>query len=138
MNEHLQDLLNRSLHGELSGPEQKQLTEALKNDPGLRQEQQHLQELSTLLKDQSHSFAPGFADRVMDRIDGGKASKIVPIHNSQKWGRAFLKVALSGAAAVLIFILGVYFTEGALSLDILMGTESINGEHWTTYMLYDV
>ena len=117
--EELKELLYRSFDEHLSFEEQLILEQALRDDPELRKEKQELEALRTGLQELDLSFEPGFVDRVMSKTQETAESKTVEIQTT--FYRAFKRVALFGAAAIIALLFSVYFTDGSLDLDAMFG-----------------
>ena len=108
-------LLLRSYDDRLTAEEKHRLDDALKASAELRREKEELDRLRQEIGDWEAGFAPGFADRVMLRL----AEEVPFVFQS-----VFRAVALSGVAAIMLVLLTVYFMDGSLNIDSLLG---ING-----------
>jgi hypothetical protein len=107
-----QELLVRSYDAPLTGEEQQRLQEALAHSADLQQEKNAWDQLRKNLADYHPDFSPGFTDNLMNRL----TVEMVPAFHT-----VFRFVMLSGAAAILLVLLSVYFKDGSLNLDSLMG-----------------
>ena len=74
--------------------------------------------ISDALADSDFRFKAGFSDRVMQKIVQQKIDLV----------SSFTKVALTSAAAVAILIGSVYFTDGSLNFDSLIGLQNYSAE----------
>ena len=97
--EKLKDLLLRSLTSDLGSDERKVLEEELLTD---------------------HRFSEGFRDRVMKGIIlvNGKREML------RLFDSIFMRVAIPGAAAVIILTLSLLLNQGSLSYDTLLGIDN--------------
>lgn len=133
----LLDLLIKSLDSDLSDEDQKKLEKALADLEILREEKKRLLRMRKLLVDQDLQFSENFSQRVMSRINQEKRSRIVEFNFIRDLNRIFLRVAISGVAAIIILLLSIYLTAGSFSLDSLSGTETYSEENIISYLLYD-
>lgn len=124
--EHLK-LLEASFDRELTSDENKRLQMALDSDPDLRDESEKLSKLRELVKEGALTFNPYFATRVMNRIDKLK-------ENSLEF--AFWRIAVPGLAAAAIIVLVTLFTGHSLSLDTLMGVNTLQPEYLSDFLIY--
>ncbi len=113
--ENEKNLLLRSYDDRLTAEEKHRLDDALKVSVELQQEKAALDRLRQEIGNWEPGFAPGFANRVMRHLTG---------EESLVFQSVFRAVALSGMAAILLVLLTVYFMDGSLNLDSLLG---ING-----------
>jgi type IV secretory pathway VirB4 component len=74
----------------------------------------------------SYTFSDGFNDKVLDRLF--KPAVVINLDTERSWNRAFYKIALSGAAAIVILLISIYVSEGTFSLDSLLGLSSGSDE----------
>ncbi len=69
-------------------------------------------------------FREGFRERVMSQIISGK----VPVNGKREIIRSFdtvfLRVAISGAAAIIILMFSLLISQGSLSYDTLLGIDN--------------
>lgn len=82
--------------------------------------------INKALKDFNPSFKPDFESRVMEGILKAKENTYSSLFNS-----AFKRIALSGAAAVIILLISIYISDGNLSPDSLIGTSEMDIESYT-------
>lgn len=69
----------------------------------------------------SYSFSNGFTDRVLERVFVAKESINRKIEYAKYMNLAFYRIALTGAAAIVIMLISMYITEGSLSFNSLLG-----------------
>ena len=74
-------------------------------------------------------FKPGFESRVMAKITSTKVYAYSHLFNT-----AFKRIALSGAAAIIILLITIYLSDGSLSTDSLLGTQDMDIESYTAMM----
>ncbi|MGB2908607.1 MAG: hypothetical protein WBB73_16015 [Candidatus Aminicenantaceae bacterium] len=106
MNKKTLRLLYRSLDGRVSKKEQRILEEALGRSPELKAEKEQIQRQREMLSQgAAHSFAPGFADRVVGGLDTSAAG-------TNGWElfyatllTLFQRFAIAGAAALLLLLI---------------------------------
>ena len=110
--ENEKNLLLKSYDGRLTAEEKRRLDEALKTSAELRREKKELDRLRQEMGAWEPGFAPGFADRVMRRL-----TEETPL----VFQSVFRAVALSGVAAIILVLLTVYFMDGSLNIDTLLG-----------------
>lgn len=68
----------------------------------------------------SYRFSPGFTDRVLQAI--GDPAHTVRLNDLEaRMVSMFLRVALSGAAAIILLAVSVFISGGTLSFDSLLG-----------------
>ncbi len=131
MNKEWNILLNKSLDGTISATESKKLREALESHPELREEARELTGLSELMNRQDYTFGPFFTEKVMNRIDILLESGL-----SKNLMVAFQRIALPGlVAAIIIFLFAVL--SGSLSLDSLMGVDSLQPQYLSDFLIFN-
>ncbi len=112
--ENTKEILLRSYDDTLTNEQQQQLARALDTSPELQQEKEELDRLRHEMASWQPDFHPGFTELVMQRIAG----------ETFAFRSVFRAVALSGVAAIVLVLLSVYFMDGSLNIDSLLG---ING-----------
>lgn len=133
----LLDLLIRSLDHDLSEEDQVKLENALADSKDLRKEKEQLIRMRKLMATQSLQFDDSFTQRVMSRVNQEKKRRIIEFDFMKDLNRVFMRVAISGVAAIVILLLTIYLTAGSFSLDSLSGTESYSEENIISYLLYE-
>lgn len=101
--EKIKDLLFRSLSSDLEDNEREVLEKELLTD---------------------HKFSVGFRDRVMKHITSGRILINGKRELLRSFDSIFMKVAIPGAAAVIILVLSLLFSQGSLSYDTLLGIDN--------------
>ncbi len=101
MNKRILELLYRSLDGDLTADEGKELREALEASEALRREKGMIEAMRKMVSASgTETFKPFFADRVMRRVKGLRESRN-GMYTLQEWlSRVFRRVAIVGVAVV--------------------------------------
>ncbi len=123
MNKSALELLLHSLDHELSPAEQAQLGEALASSKDLRQERDEYLQMRELLAELRTERNVAFTESVMSRLDAEKESGF--------WSDIISlspKVAAACVAFVIISLMGIYFWEGNLSPETIIGTGELTPE----------
>ena len=115
--ENIKEILLKSFDAELTPQERKLLDEALQNSASLRQEKQEIERMREMLGNQKPSFESGFADRVMERLE---KEPVAPPKTIEMFS-VFKRVAIAGIAAIIVLLLAIYYIDGSLTLDALLG-----------------
>jgi anti-sigma factor RsiW len=106
MNKNLKKLLYRSFDGPLSDKERRRLKEALARSPELREEHDRIKLQRKLLKQaEKPEFAPGFADRVLRRLEASGAEGNGWEHFYSALLAMFRRLALAGGVALLLLLI---------------------------------
>ncbi len=113
--EDVKQLLLRSYDMPLNEKEKRQLQDGLVQSEVLRKEKENLDNVRSKIAAFDTDFSAGFTKRLMQHIAGENGFAFLAVF------RAF---ALSGAAAIILVLLMVYFMDGSLNLNSLLG---ING-----------
>jgi len=105
-------LLLRSYDAPLNKEESARLQSALEKSEELRQEKEAMDNLRTRFSNFETDFQPGFTERLMQRIANESGFLFQSV---------FRTIALTGVAAIILVLLSVYFVDGSLNLDSLLG-----------------
>lgn len=136
MNDRMPNLLYRSFDQTLSREEQQALSQAFSASPQLLEEQKRLAEMRQLIKSGAvRSFKPFFATRVMHRIkrQAGESEEFI---GSLMWG--FRRVAVAGAAAILLLLANNVFLEKNRSVESMLGLPQLTIEDtWQLEFLFE-
>ena len=112
----LRKLLYRSFEEQLGKEDRQLLNAGLDSFDQLRKEQKEMLELREKLSTVKSDFSGDFEKRVMNAIRKEENLsgnfEILPV---------FRAVAFSGIAAIFIVLIGVYFADGSLNFDSIMG-----------------
>lgn len=115
--EKIKEILLKSFDAELTPQERKMLDEALQHSEKLRKEKQEIEHTRAMLAGQPASFESGFADRVMQRLETEPAA---PPKSVEMYG-IFKRVAITGIAAIIALLIAIYFIDGSLTLNAVLG-----------------
>lgn len=124
----MKDLLIRSLDEPLDTAEAKDLAVALQLSSELREEKRQLLAMRELLKDMGNIAAPNIADAVIKEVQRPVLSRQLS-HMLPKVAAACILLLLGG-------ILGIYFSEGSLSAEAIIGVNELSPEDVYTYLNY--
>ncbi len=126
MNDKWLELLYRSLDGDLSPEERRQLEEALGASPELREERARLLELRQWVHDDAiRRFEPFFASRLLQRVrreTRGNEDLVAAL----MW--AFRKIAVVGAVTLALLLADHLFVQKHRSLDDILGGPQVTLE----------
>lgn len=111
----LTELLLRSFDDQLSKEEQKSLDEGLAISEELRSEKESIIKMRQLLSNTDFKFDKGFADDVVENIMPAEKDFFIGFYN------IFSRVALSGVAAIILFLVSIYFIDGSLNIETIQG-----------------
>jgi anti-sigma factor RsiW len=124
MEERIRELLYRSLDGELSPDERRDLDAALAGSPGLRREREDLLTMRGLVKDgAARSFGPFFAERVMNTISSEREEEAVGARFFESLLYTFRRVVRVAAAVVAFLLIYNLNQGGSVSVASAFGTE---------------
>ncbi len=113
--EDIKELLLRSYDEPLNEEESQRLKQELAQSDVLQKDKDDLDNMRTEIAAFEADFSTGFLERLMQRIAGESGFAFLAV---------FRAVVLSGVAAIILVLLTVYFMDGSLNLDSLLG---ING-----------
>lgn len=117
----LKKLLYRSFDTELKKKDRLGLQKGMEQYPELVGEKDALSNLRSRLTHQDYSFSEGFESQLMDKIRmAGETLNRFTIKPT------FRAVALSGMAAIIVVLISVYFFDGSLTIESLMGINGYN------------
>lgn len=137
LDQHLLDLLMRSLDGDLDDTDRTMLEKALSESEELRKEKNKLIRLRELVGSGDYQFKHGFTDRVMNRLTRSKNGKSIEFNFARDLNRIFMRVAITGVAAIVLLLLSIYLTTGSVSLDSLSGAENYSEDNVISYLLIE-
>ena len=69
----------------------------------------------------SYDFSEGFEERVLQKIFTEKPVMKRQFEFDRSFNLAFYRIALTGAAAIVILLISLFLKEGSLSFDSLIG-----------------
>jgi len=68
-----------------------------------------------------YSFREGFSDKVLDRIYSSGSAIVKKVEFVRDLNFVFYRLALTGAAAVVILLISLFIMEGSFSLNSVLG-----------------
>ncbi len=71
--------------------------------------------MRSLIGEVDFQFEEGFANRLMDRIESTEQIFDIGFY------KLFKRFALTGVAAIVLFLISIYFIDGSLSVDSIFG-----------------
>lgn len=89
--------------------------------PGLEKNERRILE-KELLTD--HRFSEGFREKVMSSIVAGRVFVNGKRELLKSFDKIFIRVAIPGAAAIIILALSILLSQGSLSYDTLLGIDN--------------
>ena len=78
---------------------------------------------------------PYFADNVINKIENVNKSKINGVLNPENFSFVFSRIAITGIAAVIIFLVSIYILEGSLPFNFLTEPDYLAPENITNLLL---
>jgi hypothetical protein len=69
----------------------------------------------------SYDFGNGFTDRVLDKVFTLSPASIREIEFTRRLSAIFYRIAITGAAAIILLLISIYITEGTLSVNSFLG-----------------
>lgn len=121
-NNKLGELLYRSFDTELNEQQQQILDDGVQKDVQLAGEKEFIADLRNKLASLPADFSDQFETNLMHQLEQElHLQKVLTIKPS-----TFRAIALSGVAAIIAVLISVYFIDGSLSLDSLMGINGYN------------
>lgn len=73
-------------------------------------------------------FRPGFTDKVLNKIFSVEIQVARQLEFSRYMKVAFSRIALTGIAAIVLLLLSIFFMEGSLSFNSILGLSDTNDE----------
>ena len=78
---------------------------------------------------------PYFADNVINKIENVNKSKINGVLSPENFSFVFSRIAITGIAAVIIFLVSIYILEGSLPFNFLTEPDYLAPENVTNLLL---
>ncbi|MFC1725275.1 hypothetical protein ACFL4T_06585 [candidate division KSB1 bacterium] len=129
MNKKLIKLLYRSFDGSLTEDEEKTLSDALQGSEELRSEKEKIMNLRSLVSGASEKeFSPFFTEKIMNKIESAKNGYVKTNHIDRIAEFIFRRLALIGAAAVILLIAYNFIQTGQITVTGLFGIPEITYE----------
>jgi len=69
----------------------------------------------------SYDFRPGFRERVIDRLFTAGIVVNREVEFLRSWNSAFLRIALTGVAAIIILVISIYLVDGSFTFNSILG-----------------
>lgn len=134
--EKMRELLIRSFDQKLKPEEHESLEMGLLAYDWLREERDQYLKIRETAARSTFSFARGFENRVME---GLAKAKLIPANGewNQALNRWFGRVAMAGAAAIVVLLLNAALNSKTVSVDELTGAGALSEEVALTYLLYE-
>ena len=66
-------------------------------------------------------FSEGFRDKVLEKIYSSGSAVVREVEFVRSLNSVFYRIALSGAAAIIILLISIYMIQGSFSLDSFLG-----------------
>lgn len=73
----------------------------------------------------------------MNRLAKLKNGKSIEFNFARDLNRIFMRVAVTGVAAIILLLLSIYLTTGSVSLDSLSGAENYSEDNVISYLLIE-
>jgi len=120
------ELLLRSLDEQLEPEEAVALETALEQSAELREEKRQLMAMRTMLGGMKNIPAPGITDGVVQRIKRPALERSI--------ARLLPQVAAACVLLVIAGLLAIYFTEGSLTAEAILGVSELAPEEAYSYL----
>jgi anti-sigma factor RsiW len=124
----LQQLMIRALDNEITPQEAQQLEKALKEYPELRAEQEELLRMRALFAELKEVPKLHLERSVLEAI---RANRFV-----YQLASALPRVAAACVVLIISCLVGIYFSEGSLDLEAILGVSELSPEDAVTYLTY--
>jgi len=69
----------------------------------------------------TYRFTEGFRDRILDRIYSAGDAVVREVEFVRNLNNVFYRIALTGAAAIVLLLISIFIIQGSLSLDSFLG-----------------
>ena len=132
-------LLLKSFDNNLNQGEQETLQKSFEDFPELVKEKEELLSLMNVLQKRTYSFQQGFSDRVMMKIES-RSQIAIPNpreHFETQLRLLFRWVAPVGTAAIILFLIAVYLTQGSISVNAITGIGNLSFNDAITLSIYN-
>jgi hypothetical protein len=73
-------------------------------------------------------FRPGFKEKVLNKIFSVEMIVAREVEFSKYMKLAFSRIALTGIAAIVLLLLSIFFMEGSISFNSILGLSNTNDE----------
>lgn len=102
------------------------------NNHNMLKENEDVRKIEKILSKGDFNFKPFFSTRVMAKIDA-----LQPVEQFNKLLIAFQQIVVPGIAIILIFLASLYFIDGGITWDSLMGTDTLSDENLSAFLLFE-
>jgi hypothetical protein len=135
----LKKLLLLSFDNNLSHKEQEELKKGCEDFPELVKEKEELSSLMNVLQKRTYSFQQGFSNKILGEIE---SLSYLMLQNPREYFEAqlilwFRWVAPVGTAAILLFLIAVYMTQGSISISTITGIKNLSLNEAITLSFYN-
>jgi hypothetical protein len=69
----------------------------------------------------TYNFRYGFRDKVLDKIYSAGTTVVREVEFVRNLNSVFYRIALTGAAAIVVLLISIYLIQGSLSLNSFLG-----------------
>ena len=69
----------------------------------------------------TYRFSEGFRDKVLEKIYSSGSAVLREVEFTRNLNSVFYRIALSGAAAIIILLISIFMIQGSFSLDSFLG-----------------
>lgn len=76
----------------------------------------------------TYRFREGFSDKVLERIYSARSVVVREVELVRNMNTVFYRIALSGAAAIILLLISIFILQGSLSLDSFLGLGNVHDE----------
>lgn len=76
----------------------------------------------------TYRFSEGFRDKVLDSIYSAGDALVYKVEFVRNLNNVFYRIALTGAAAIVILLISIFLIQGSLSLDSFLGLGNTHDE----------
>jgi len=68
-----------------------------------------------------YDFSDGFDEKVLNRLSSEESVTVRQFEFERRFNTAFYRIALTGAAAIVMLLISLFLKEGSLTFDSLLG-----------------
>jgi hypothetical protein len=76
----------------------------------------------------NYRFSDGFSDRVLDKVFAAGDTVVREIEFVHSLNSVFYRIAITGAAAIVLLLISIFIVQGSFSMDSFLGLGSTNDE----------
>jgi hypothetical protein len=73
-------------------------------------------------------FREGFSDRVLDKVFAAGDTVVREMEFVRSLNSVFYRIALTGAAAIVLLLISIFIVQGSISMDSFLGLGNTNDE----------